>query len=91
MRKLIILIVVLACYSPIVFAQIGGESTYDFLNLTNSARMAALGGNQIAINDSTDLNVSYNNPSLLRPEMRNMLVMDYVAYFVGINYGYAAY
>lgn len=91
MRKLILLIAVLACVSTGTFAQIGGESTYEFLNLTNSARMAALGGNQIAINDSTDLNVSYNNPSLLRPEMRNMLVVDYVAYFVGINYGYAAY
>lgn len=73
------------------FGQIGGESTYDFLNLTNSARMAALGGNQVALSDSLDLNVSYNNPSLLRPEMKKMLVMNYVDYFAGINYGYAAY
>ena len=91
MRKLIILIAALAFVSPMAFGQIGGENTYDFLNLTNSARMAALGGNQIAINDSTDLNVSYNNPSLLRPEMKNMLVVDYVGYFAGINYGYAAW
>lgn len=53
--------------------------------------MAALGGNQIAINDSLDLNVSYNNPSLLRPEMQNLLSLNYTGYFVGINYGYAAY
>lgn len=91
MRKLIILISLLAFVYPKAFGQIGGEYTYDFLNLTNSARMAALGGNQIAINDSTDLNVSYNNPALLRPDMKNMLVINYVDYFASVNYGYAAY
>ncbi len=91
MRKLIFLISILAFVIPTAFGQIGGENTYDFLNLTNSARMAALGGNQIALNDSTDLNVSYNNPSLLHESMRNMLVMNYVDYFAGVNYGYAAY
>jgi len=91
MRKLIILISLLTFVFPVAYGQIGGENTYDFLNLTNSARMAALGGNQIAINDSTDLNVSYNNPSLLRPDMKNMLSINYVGYFVGVKYGYAAY
>ena len=91
MRKFIILIILQVLIYPKVFGQIGGENTYDFLNLTNSARMAALGGNQVALSDSLDLNVSYNNPSLLRPEMRNMLAMNYVDYFAGINYGYAAY
>lgn len=91
MRKLFLLIFLQFLASCLVFGQVGGESTYDFLNLTNSARMAALGGNQIAINDSTDLNVSYNNPSLLRPGMKNMLALNYVDYFAGVNYGYAAY
>ena len=91
MRKLILLIVLFVLIYPKVFGQIGGEYTYEFLNLTNSARMAALGGNQIAINDSTDLNVSYNNPSLLKPDMRNQLAVNYVDYFAGVNYGYVAY
>ncbi|MBV5315869.1 MAG: type IX secretion system protein PorQ [Prolixibacteraceae bacterium] len=91
MRRLLFLIILQAIIFPRAFSQIGGESTYDFLTLTNSARMAALGGNQIAINDSLDLNVSYNNPSLLRPEMKNMLALNYVDYFAGVNYGYAAY
>jgi len=91
MRKLFLLIILFASIYPKAFGQIGGESTYEFLNLTNSARMAALGGNQIALSDSLDLNVSYNNPSLLRPEMKNMLAMNYVGYFAGVNYGYAAY
>jgi hypothetical protein len=91
MRKLFFLIILQVLIYPKVFGQIGGENTYDFLNLTNSARMAALGGNQVALSDSLDLNVSYNNPSLLRPEMKNTLAMNYVDYFAGINYGYAAY
>jgi hypothetical protein len=91
MRKLITLIALLAFVYPKAFGQIGGEYTYEFLTLTNSARMAALGGNQIAINDSTDLNVSYNNPSLLMIGMKNMLSINYVDYYVGVNYGYAAY
>jgi hypothetical protein len=91
MRKLFILIILQAFIYPMAFGQIGGESTYNFLDLTNSARMAALGGNQVAINDSLDLNVSYNNPSLLKPEMKNLLAINYVDYFAGVNYGYAAY
>lgn len=72
-------------------AQIGGESTYEFLNLPNSARMAALGGNQVAINDSSDLNVAYNNPALLYSDMDNMLLLNYVSYFDGVKFGYASY
>lgn len=73
------------------FAQIGGQSTFEFLNLTNSARMGALGGNQIALNDPTDLNVSYNNPALLTEDMTGTILANYVNYMAGINYGYAAY
>lgn len=91
MRNTILLIFLLAFVNPLTYGQIGGENTYDFLNLTNSARMAALGGNQVALSDSTDLNVSYNNPSLLRPDSKNTLAINYVDYFAGVNYGYAAY
>lgn len=72
-------------------AQIGGEATYEFLNLTNSARMAALGGNQVALYDKADLNVAYNNPALLNEGMAGMAVMNYVNYIADVNYGYAAY
>ncbi len=71
-------------------AQVGGNSTYAFLNLTNSARVAALGGNNISINDN-DLNFVYHNPALLNAEMSKNMVLNYVNYFAGINYGYVAY
>lgn len=71
-------------------SQIGGESTYQFLNLPVSARAAALGGNTTAIDDD-DLNLIYFNPSLLSEGMDQHLLFDYVSYFSDINYGYAAY
>lgn len=72
-------------------AQIGGESTYQFLELSNSARIAALGGTQVAVNDSTDLNLPFYNPSLLTKNMSNQLLFNYVDYLSDINFGYASY
>jgi hypothetical protein len=74
----------------IVFGQSGGNNTYDFLNLTNSARVAALGGQQISLFDD-DINLVFHNPSLLTPAMDHNLVLNYINYFAGVNYGYAAY
>jgi hypothetical protein len=70
-------------------AQPGGKA-FQFLDVTNSARVAALGGKATAIFDD-DLNMPFHNPSLLNDQMHNHLVLNYVDYFAGINYGYAAY
>jgi hypothetical protein len=72
-------------------AQIGGEYTYQFLELPNSARIAALGGNQIALSDSTDLNLPYHNPASLHKAMEKRILVNYVNYLSDINYGYASY
>ncbi|MDD4225885.1 MAG: type IX secretion system protein PorQ [Mariniphaga sp.] len=72
-------------------AQIGGETTYQFLELTNSARVAALGGTQIALTDSSDLNLPFHNPALLDKGMHNHVLANYVNYFADINFGYASY
>jgi len=71
-------------------AQIGGRQTYQFLNLTNSARIAGLGGDFLAIKDN-DITLTLANPSLITPEMHNNLSLSYVNYFAGPNYGYAMY
>lgn len=90
--KQIYYLTILFCFTIFTSsAQIGGESTYQFLELTNSARIAALGGNQIAISDSTDLNLPYHNPALLHKAMDNRILVNYVNYLTDINYGYASY
>ena len=90
MRKLY-LFVLISLAALVGRAQIGGEYTYQFLELTNSARIAALGGAQVAISDSSDLNLPYHNPSLLHAEMSNRLLVNYVNYLTDVNYGYASY
>jgi hypothetical protein len=90
--KQIYYLVILFCFSFFTSnAQIGGESTYQFLELTNSARIAALGGTQIALHDTTDLNLPYTNPALLHKAMSNRVLVNYVNYLTDINYGYASY
>lgn len=71
-------------------AQTGGNNTYEFLNLSNPARVASLGGTLISVKDN-DLNLSFQNPSLLDSTMHNTLSLSYVDYFTDIKYGYAAY
>jgi len=73
-----------------VSAQIGGDNTYDFMNLPNAAKAAALGGNIIALPDN-DLSLAYHNPALLKESMHNQIVLNYVNYFTDINYGYVSY
>jgi hypothetical protein len=73
-----------------VFAQTGGNGTYKFLNYSNSARLAGLGGNFAAIRDH-DISLSLANPSLISPEMHHQMSLGYVSTPGGINSGYAAY
>ena len=71
-------------------AQIGGSHAYEFLNLTTSARIAAMGGNFLTIKDD-DITLSLANPSLITAKMDNHLSLSYVDYYSDINYGYATY
>jgi hypothetical protein len=86
--KLILLFILL--YPVSLKAQRGGDAVYEFLNLTNSARVAALGGNQVGISDN-DLNFVFHNPAALTDTVSNYLTFNYIPYFADINYGYAAY
>ena len=71
-------------------AQIGGNATYEFLNLPFSARTASLGGNLICVKDD-DINLIAQNPSLLNSTMSNKLALNYINYFSDVNYGYTTY
>ena len=74
----------------LIFCQIGGSGIYGFLNLTNSAKVAALGGTQIAFTNNY-LDLVFYNPSLLSDSMRNQLSINYVSYIAGIGVGYASF
>lgn len=70
-------------------AQSGGFS-FEFLNLTNPARQAALGAEFLSVRDE-DLQLSYANPSLITSKLHNQFAVNYVNYFSGINYGLLSY
>lgn len=72
------------------FSQVGGNNTYEFLNLPISARVTALGGNLISTRDN-DLNVSLTNPALLTDSMSNNVALSFINYLGGVSYGYVAY
>lgn len=71
---------------PPALAQIGGLSTYNFLKLTPSARVTALGGAALATHDN-DVNLAYFNPAMLNQEMHHRIGMSIVNYVADINYG----
>lgn len=55
-----------------------------------AARTAALGGNMTSIADN-DINLGFNNPSLINSSYDNSIALNYVNYFAGINYGGVSY
>jgi hypothetical protein len=88
-RGFVIPLFFMLVFQPLL-AQTGGGSTYRFLDLTNSARAAALGGDVVSLRDD-DINLVFHNPALLSPGMHGNLSLNYVNYFAGVNYGYASY
>ncbi len=71
-------------------AQVGGESTYQFLSLPSSARVSSLSNSSIAVWDQ-DINLILSNPSLLDSSMHRNLALNYADYIADINYGMVAY
>ena len=88
-KKLLYFLFTIAISSS-AFSKVGGNNTYEFLNLPISARVTALGGNLISTRDN-DLNVSLANPALLTDSMNNNVALSYINYIGDISYGYAAY
>ena len=72
------------------FSQIGGKYVYQFLNLAQSPRQAALGGKTVTVVDY-DVNQAFYNPATINAEMHNRLSANYGSYFGEVSYGTAAY
>ncbi len=78
------------CFTAAAYAQVGGQSTYQFLNLLNSPRQAALGG-KVVTNYDYDPTQALFNPASINPAMDNQLSVNYTNYLGDVNYGTAAY
>lgn len=71
-------------------AQIGGKGVFRFLNLANSAKVAAL-GNAFPMQMDADFNETFANPSLLANAHQNSLALNYSNYVSDINFGNIQY
>ncbi len=87
-QRVIILFILFS--SLLAQAQVGGRYTYQFLNLVNSPRMAALGG-KVITNYDYDPTQGLVNPASINPAMDNQLAVNYVNYIGDISYGSVAY
>ena len=88
LRKLVFLLAFLLSAS--VFSQIGGKAVYQFLNLAQSPRQAALGGKTVTVVDY-DVNQAFYNPATINAEMHKRLSVNYGSYYGEVSYGTAAY
>jgi hypothetical protein len=88
LRKLVVLFLLLVTTTH--FGQIGGKYVYQFLNLAQSPRQAALGGKVLTVVDF-DVNQAFYNPATINQEMSNRLSVNYGSYFGEVSYGTAAY
>ncbi|MGL1887353.1 MAG: type IX secretion system protein PorQ [Reichenbachiella sp.] len=73
-----------------LFAQLGGDRSFEFLNMPIGARVAGLGG---VINSSTasDVNLFLSNPALLDTAVDNHLSWGYLNYYADVKYNTFAY
>ncbi len=93
MKRIIRIVFLLALGLPAsnTEAQItGGQHVFQFLTLSPSARVTALGGMQITVQDD-DATLAATNPAALNPAMDGQLVFHHNFFLSDIQHGYAAY
>lgn len=82
--------ILLAMVCAFGFAQGNGQSSFQILNTTGTARIAALGGNAINIKDG-DLNLGLVAPSLLDTNAAGQIVFGFTRLFGEANIAHAGY
>lgn len=89
MKKIFILLHI-SIISSCVFGQGADDAAFKFLNLSTSARVNALGGNNLSIIEK-DISLIYQNPALLGPELDKQLNFNFTSYMEGIKLGSATF
>ncbi|WP_298764726.1 type IX secretion system protein PorQ [uncultured Polaribacter sp.] len=85
----IIKIIILLFISFFANAQVGGETVYQFLNISTSARQLALGGEVLTITD--DINQPIWNPATISIDLDRKVSVNYSSFLAGINVGSISY
>lgn len=88
MNKLLLFLLLIVSVS--LNAQIGGNNSFQLLNLPFNARTAALGNDFIAVKDK-DQNLGIQNPALYNSQMNKAFGFNHIILASGINYGMLNY
>jgi hypothetical protein len=84
LKKIAGLLFLLPTAAPL-FAQLGGESTYNFLKVNSSVKSAAMGGTAVAPLHN-DVSMVAQNPALLDSAMHSNVSLTYLGYPAGISH-----
>lgn len=90
LTKVLLIVLCAGCWQGVRAQVVGGNNVFEFLNLSPSARISALGGNLITVQDD-DINLAFANPSSLNPGMHQQLGFSHLFHLADISGGYAAY
>ncbi len=85
-----IFISLLCMITPAAFAQLGGKKSFEFLNVPNNARLAALGGINVSLADR-DVNAMFSNPTLTGDTLAGFASASYQFYVADVGQATAAY
>jgi hypothetical protein len=96
-KELAIILMMVAAILPAsgVYAQVtGGQFAFEFLRMSNSPHVSALGGISVA-NPDGDISLALQNPAMMRAGLHNQLQLNYNGLYAGVsasnlNYGYHA-
>ena len=84
MLKKIIPVIFFSVVYHIAHGQLGGQRSFEFINIPSSAKLMGLGGVNIS-QANEDLNLAYGNPALTSDTLSGMLSFNYLSYFAGID------
>ncbi|OAQ39723.1 hypothetical protein A5893_09060 [Pedobacter psychrophilus] len=90
MLKNIILVILTFFLVDVATAQTGGSGVFRFLNLPNSAKVAALGG-AFPLANELEFTETFKNPSLISKEHIGTIALNYSNYISDINFGSLQY
>ena len=71
-------------------AQVGGEKSYEFVNIPHSAKLSGLGGINIS-SANNDVNMLFSNPALVGEALDGHLSFNYLTYFANTSMSSFAY
>ena len=83
-RKLVCFMLFMVFVQSLTYAQVGGDKSFEFLNIPYTARLSGLGGVNVSQADQ-DVNMFLSNPSLIGDTLSGYASANFLSYFADIS------